>query len=277
MMQPLMKKKFPKSPLTRGLQNRNSPLLKGAGGILDVDVLTLFPEMIDAYCDMAILGRAQKSGLLKVTAHQLRKWAIDKHGHVDDRPFGGGAGMVMRVEPFAEALKSLFVIPAKAGIQKNKQKENRMDPSAAADEDDSKKTRIILTSAKGKMFTQKDAKRLSKYDRLIFLCGRYEGVDERVAAKLADEELSIGQYVMTGGELASLVMIDAVARLRPGVLGQAASLDEESWSDGDKKEYPQYTRPEVYNKWKVPKILLSGDHAKIAAWREEKRLPPRAS
>lgn len=209
---------------------------------LQVDVLTLFPEMIDAYCSASILGRAQKSGLLKVTSHNLRQWAIDKHGHVDDRPFGGGAGMVMRVEPFYKALKQLKVSGTK--------------------------TRVILTSAKGKLFTQKDAQRLSKHDRLVFLCGRYEGVDERVATKLADEELSIGPYVMTGGELAALVVTDAVARLRQGVLGQKASLDEESWSDGVTKEYPQYTRPEIFNKWKVPPVLLSGDHKKIAEWRK---------
>jgi tRNA (guanine37-N1)-methyltransferase len=211
---------------------------------LQVDVLTLFPEMIDAYCSASILGRAQKSKLLKVTAHNLRKWAIDKHGHVDDRPFGGGAGMVMRVEPFYKALKQLKS-PKKL------------------------KTRIILTSAKGKQFTQSDAKRLAKYDRLVFLCGRYEGIDERVALKLADEEMCIGPYVMTGGELAALVATDAVARLRPGVLGKEASLDEESWGDGQTKEYPQYTRPEIFNKWKVPDVLLSGDHKKIAEWRSK--------
>lgn len=219
--------------------------------ILKVDMLTLFPEMIDAYCSQSILGRAQKSGLLKVTSHNLRQWAIDKHGHVDDRPFGGGAGMLMRVEPFYKALKQLKAPLFKGG--------NKVGI----------KTRIILTSAKGKMFTQKEAQRLAKYDRLVFLCGRYEGVDERVAEKLADEELSIGQYVMTGGELAALVMTDAVARLRPGVLGKEASLDEESWGDGATKEYPQYTRPEVFNKWKVPPVLLSGDHKKIAEWRKK--------
>ncbi|MFA6161398.1 MAG: tRNA (guanosine(37)-N1)-methyltransferase TrmD [Patescibacteria group bacterium] len=238
--------------------------------MLQVDVLTLFPEMVDAYCNASILGRAQKNKLLKVKAHQLRDWAIDEHGHVDDRPYGGGAGMVMRVEPFYNALKQLHVIPAQAGIQKNKQKQNRMDPRVSSDspKDDKKKTRVILLSAKGKVFTQKDAKRLSRYDRLVFLCGRYEGVDERVATKLADEEISIGEYVMTGGELAAMVITDAVARLRPGVLGAEASLDEESWSDGVTKEYPQYTRPEVFNKWKVPKVLLSGDHGKIAEWRK---------
>lgn len=224
---------------------------------LEVDMLTLFPEMIDAYCSQSILGRAQKSGLLKVTSHNLRQWAIDKHGHVDDRPFGGGAGMVMRVEPFYAALKALRVLR----VLKRPKESSRTQSTL--------RTRVILTSAKGKLFTQKDAQRLAKYDRLVFLCGRYEGVDERVATKLADEELSIGPYVMTGGELAAMVMTDAVIRLRPGVLGAEASLHEESWSDGVTKEYPQYTRPEVFGKWKVPAVLLSGDHKKIAEWRRK--------
>ncbi len=224
---------------------------------LQIDVLTLFPEMIEAYCNASILGRAQKNKLLKVAAHNLRKWAIDKHGHVDDRPFGGGAGMVMRVEPFYAALKALHVLRPKRPTSSGRTK------------DAGRRTRVILTSAKGKQFTQADAKRLAKYDRLIFLCGRYEGVDERVALKLADEELCVGPYVMTGGELAALAMTDAVARLRPGVLGKEASLDEESWGDGKTKEYPQYTRPEVSNKWKVPQVLLSGDHKKIAEWRSK--------
>ena len=151
--------------------------------------------------------------------------------------------MLMRVEPFHKALKSLKV--------------------------KGKKTRVILTSAKGKMFTQQEAQRLAKYDRLVFLCGRYEGVDERVAEKLADEEMCIGPYVLTGGELAAMVMTDAIIRLRPGVLGKQESLDQESWTDGIAKEYPQYTRPEVFNRWKVPPILLSGDHKKIAEWRRK--------
>jgi tRNA (guanine37-N1)-methyltransferase len=233
---------------------------------LQVDVLTIFPEMIEAYCDESILGRAQKNKLLKVKAHDLRKWGIDKHGHVDDRPFGGGAGMLMRVEPFFKALRALKIQNAKCKMQNSG---SRKAPFDKGGNKGGIKTRVILTSAKGKLFTQKDAQRLAKYDRLVFLCGRYEGVDERVATKLADEELSIGQYVLTGGELAALAMTDAVIRLRPGVLGKQASLDQESWTDGVAKEYPQYTRPEVYNKWKVPPVLLSGDHQKIAAWRRE--------
>lgn len=220
---------------------------------LHVDVLTVFPEMISGYTDLSILGRAQKAKLLDVRAHQLRDWSNDKHNRIDDKAYGGGPGMVMRAEPFHRALMAL------------KLRDKKGKKTAAA-----KKTRVILTSAKGKLFTQADAKRLAGYDRLVFLCGRYEGVDERVADHLVDEELSIGPFVMTGGELAALVMTDAAARLRPGVLGKEASLEQESWSDGMQKEYPQYTRPEIYNGWKVPKELLSGNHKDIEDWRKGK-------
>lgn len=229
---------------------------------LKIDILTIFPEMVEPYLSGAMLGRAQKARLLKVAVHQLRRWTHDRHQSVDDRPFGGGPGMVMKVAPFHEALVTLGV-----------RKQNGSKTAAA------KGTRVILLSAKGTPFTQAEARRLSKYDRLVFLCGRYEGVDERVAAKLADEELSIGPYVLTGGELPALVIADAVARLRPGVLGQEESLSVESHDIAGVLEYPQYTRPEVYEvkqsktkkttAWRVPKILMSGNHKKIEEWRKE--------
>jgi tRNA (guanine37-N1)-methyltransferase len=219
---------------------------------LQVDVLTIFPEMITGYTSQSILGKAQEAGLLKVEAHNLRDYTDDKHNRVDDKPFGGGPGMVMQIEPIYKALKALNLVSDQGSVNS-----------------DRKKIRIILTSAKGKLFTQKDAKRLSKYDRLVFICGRYEGVDNRVAESLVDEELAIGPYVLTGGELASLVMTDSAARLRSGVLGAEESLDEESWSQGDNREYPQYTRPEDFEGMEVPKVLLSGDHKKIAEWRDE--------
>ena len=218
---------------------------------LTIDVLTIFPEMFPSYTEASILGRAKKSKLLDVRIQQLRAWTHDRRKTVDDRPYGGGPGMVMKVAPFHEALVSLGLRTKDAGRRTIK----------------SRKARVILTSAKGRLFTQKDAQRLSKYDHLVFLCGHYEGVDERVATKLADEELSIGPYVMTGGELAALVMIDAIARLRPGVLGKAESLVRESWHEQEYLEHPQYTRPEKYLGWKVPKILLSGNHAEIEKWR----------
>jgi tRNA (guanine37-N1)-methyltransferase len=218
---------------------------------LRADILTIFPEVVEPYVNASILGRAQKAKKLVVKAHQLRDWSDDKRGHVDDKPFGGGPGMVMKVQPFHQGLISLGVRNKKGGKTLK-----------------AKKTRVILMSAKGELFTQAHAKRLSKYDRLIFLCGRYEGIDERVAAKLADEELCVGPYVLTGGELPAMTVLDAVARLRPGVLGDETSLHEESWSDGATREYPQYTRPDVYQGWKIPPVLLSGDHAKIAEWRK---------
>ena len=220
---------------------------------LRVDLLTLFPEVCEPYLAASILGRAQQANLLETHVHQLRTWTHDARKTVDDTPFGGGPGMVMKVQPFHEALVALRVRTKKG--EKTKA---------------SAKTRIILTSAKGTLFTQQDAQRLATYDRLIFLCGRYEGIDERVAEHLADEELSIGPYVLTGGELASLVMTDAVARLRPGVLGAADSLTMESWSDGSTREYPQYTRPEEYLGWRVPSVLLEGNHKKISEWRNGK-------
>ena len=217
---------------------------------LRVDILSIFPEMFPGYLDASILSRAKKKHLLDVKLHQLRDWAHDRHHRVDDKPYGGGPGMLMKVEPFHEALVALK-LRTKTGKK-----------TAIA-----KKTRVILTSAKGKLFTQRDAERLSRYDRLVFLCGRYEGVDERVVEHLIDEEVSIGPYVMTGGELAAMVMVDAVTRLRHGVLGKEESLEQESWKEGDSFEYPQYTRPEDYRGWRVPKELLSGNHAEIERWR----------
>ena len=223
---------------------------------LQIDLVTLFPEACLPYLEASILGRAQKAGLAKFSVHQLREWTHDAHHTVDDKPFGGGPGMVMKIEPIHEALTALGLVTKKG------------KKTAKA-----KKTRVIVTSAKGKLFTQADAKRLTQYERLVFICGRYEGIDERVATQLADEELSIGQYVLTGGELPALVMSDAVTRLRPGVLGKEASLDQESWTnidtspDAPQREYPQYTRPEKYLGWDVPEILLSGDHKKIREWR----------
>ncbi len=208
------------------------------------DIITLFPDAVLPYAEASILGRAQKGKLIKITAHQLRDYSKARHNKVDDSPYGGGPGMVMAVEPFDRAIKKI-----KKG----------------------KKSRVILTSASGKRFTQADAKRLAKYDQLIFLCGRYEGIDARVEEHLCDEALSIGDYVLTGGELPALVMTDAIARMIPGVLGKEASLDQESHTEAGVLEYPQYTKPEVYKRWKVPEILLSGDHGKIAKWRKEKQ------
>lgn len=199
-------------------------------------IITLFPDVVLAYAGDSILSRAKQKKLLSIEPLQLRDFATDKHKHVDDKPFGGGPGMVLMVEPIDRA------------VQKVKKK--------------GKKTRVILTSAQGKSFSQEDARRLAKYDHLIFICGRYEGVDERVAEHIADESLSIGPYVLTGGELPALVITDAVARHIPGVLGKGESLEEVHGS------FRQYTRPEKYKKWPVPEVLTSGDHKKIQEWRK---------
>jgi tRNA (guanine37-N1)-methyltransferase len=214
------------------------------------DIVTIFPEVVAPYAAASILGRAQKNKFITVVAHDLRKWSGNKHHKVDDSPYGGGPGMVMKVEPFERAVKSLRGMKGAKGTT-------------------GKKVRVILTSASGRTFTQKDARRLATYDRLLFLCGRYEGVDARVEEHVADESLSIGDYVLTGGELPALVMLDAIARMIPGVLGKKESLVEESHMKEGMLEYPQYSKPEVYKTWKVPEVLLSGDHKKITEWRKK--------
>ncbi len=206
------------------------------------DIITIFPEIVEPYMRGSILGRAQKKKLIDIRAHNLRDWATDKHNTVDDTPCGGGPGMVMKVEPFDLAVKK---VQAKR-----------------------KKSCVVMTAASGKEFTQADAKRLAEYDQLIFLCGRYEGIDHRVEEHIADETFSIGNYVLTGGELPALVMTDAIARMVPGVV-QDESLECESHSQEGYREHPQYTKPEEYNGWKVPPVLLSGDHKKIKEWRDD--------
>jgi len=194
------------------------------------------------------MGRAKAIGV-KTKAISLRKFAKGKHNQVDDTPYGGGAGMVMMAEPFYKAVKKLLPF-----FKKKKAK-----------------TRVIMTAAYGKQFTQADAKRLATdYEHLIFLCGRYEGIDARIEENIVDEIFSVGPYVLTGGELPALTMTDAIIRLIPGVISEA-SLEEESHTTEGVLEYPQYTKPAEFNDWKVPEVLLSGDHAKIGRWREENR------
>lgn len=210
------------------------------------DIITIFPEAFSSYLNVSILGRAQKRKKARVLIHDLRQFTTDKHRTVDDKPYGGGVGMVMKVEPFAKALSK--IVPKR-----------------------SKTTRTVLLSARGRRFTQKDARTYAqKYKRIVFLCGRYEGVDERVSA-LVNEELSIGDFVLTGGELGAMVVVDAVTRLLPGVLGKDESSADESFSDNKTVEYPHYTRPESYKGMRVPKELLSGNHRVIAEWRRKMR------
>ncbi len=207
-----------------------------------IDVLTIFPEMFPPVLGSSILARASAKKVFRVRVHDLRDWSNDKHRKVDDRPYGGGAGMVMRADPFFLAVEAL-------------KKECR-----------SVKPHVILLSPQGQKLTQRKVEALSKKPWLVLLCGHYEGVDDRVRKKLATEELSIGDYVLTCGELPAMVLIDSVARLLPGSLGCERSAAEESFSD-DLLEYPQYTRPAEFRGMRVPDVLLSGDAPKVAEWR----------
>ncbi len=211
------------------------------------DIITIFPAIFDSYFSESIIKRAQENELIEIKIHNLREYSNNKHHNVDDTPYGGGAGMVMQVQPFFD------------GLQKIKD-------TITVDQS----VRTILFSAKGKRFTQKDAQRLAEYDRLVLLCGRYEGVDERVAENLVDEEISIGDFVLTGGEIPAMVIVDSVTRLLPGALGNDQSAIEESHSEEGYLEYPQYSKPEKFNEWSVPEVLLSGNHAEIEKWRTQK-------
>jgi len=223
------------------------------------DILTIFPEIIQAYINIGVIGRATNlKQTLAIETHNIRDYTRDIHKKVDDTPFGGGAGMILQIEPIYEALQSII-----------------------SDHPDTKK-HIILTKAGANIFNQDKAIALGEsFEHIVFICGRYEGIDARVEQYLCDEALSIGQYVLTGGELPALVMLDAIARHIPEVLGNLESLDQESWTNTDTKEYPQYSRPAIFkpnnptlidtnatSEWIVPEILLSGDHQAIQDWRE---------
>lgn len=240
------------------------------------DIITIFPKAFDSYFNQSIIWRAQAKSFIKINAHDLRDFTRNRRKTVDERPYGGGAGMVMQVGPIFKAVNAIK--------QKAKNKKQKI--------------KVILFSAKGKKFDQRMAEKFSKLDQLIMICGHYEGVDERVAKYIANDEISIGDYVLTGGELPAMLVVDAVTRLIPGVI-KAESLREESFSLQDRSggelkiknpasveatagkqklkiigEYPQYTRPEIFEpkkgiKWRAPKILLSGNHKKIADWRQE--------
>jgi len=215
---------------------------------MQFDIITIFPNIFDSYFNESIIKRAQQKNLVKINIHNLRDYTFDKHKTVDDRPYGGGSGMVLMVEPIKKAVKDI----------KSKFK--------------AKKSKIILLSAKGKKLDQKMIRQFSKLDQLILISGRYEGVDERVVKYIADQEVSIGDYVLTGGELPTMVLLDSITRLIPGVITKE-SLKEESFSKGKNIEYPHYTRPESIRinkkERKVPKTLLSGNHQKIKEWKEK--------
>lgn len=227
------------------------------------DIITIFPEILDSYFNESLFKRAQKNKLIKIKTHFLRKWTSDRHQTVDDKPYGGGVGLVYKIEPIYKALRAITANRRLITEKNNKTVSGKRSAG----------TRIILTAANGKRFTQQDAKRLAKYDQLIFICPRYEGVDARVE-KLADEKISIGDYVLSGGELPAAVIIEAVCRYVPGFVGKQESVAHDSHSQIGYLEHPQYTRPEVFEaggkKLRVPKVLLSGHHGEIAKWREKK-------
>ena len=211
------------------------------------DILTLFPEQISAVLGESIMGRAQKNGLISVNAHNIRDYTVNKHRKVDDTPYGGGKGMLMATQPIYDCYLSV-----KASLPEGK-------------------TKCVYMSPRGRIFDHSIAKELSQYDNLIILCGHYEGVDQRVIDEIVDEEISIGDYVLTGGELPACILVDAVSRLLDGVLADQVCHEDESIASG-LLEYPQYTRPPVFNGKEVPEVLLSGHHGNIDKWRLEKSL-----
>ena len=213
--------------------------------MIKFDVLSIFPEMFASPLNFSLLKKAQEKSILNICLHDIRNWADDKHKMTDDAPYGGGCGMVMKVEPVEKALAAI-----------------------RSPEDDSQ---VVLMTPQGKTFNQKIAAQLAEKKQIIIICGRYEGVDERIREHLVDREISIGDYILTGGELAALVLIDAVSRLIPDVLGNPESTLGESFSH-NLLEYPQYTRPAEYKGWKVPDVLLSGNHAQIELWHKRESL-----
>lgn len=212
-------------------------------------VLTIFPEFFRGPLDYGVVAKAREAGKLEIVVHDLRNWTHDRHRTVDDRPFGGGAGMVMKPEPIFTAVEEI------------------LSPDRA--ERESRSQRIVLTSPQGRLFDQATARRWSGYQELLIICGRYEGVDERVAEHLADEEVSIGDYVLSGGELAASIFIDATARLLPGVLGNEESAIRDSFEHQDLFDCPHWTRPAAFRGWPVPEVLLGGNHAEIERWRRQ--------
>ncbi len=209
--------------------------------MIKFDVLSIFPEMFLSPLNFSLLKKAQEKGLINICLHDIRNWTSDKHRMTDDAPYGGGCGMVMKIEPLERAVTEI-----KGNVQE---------------------AQVILMTPQGETFNQKIAADLAEKKQIIIICGRYEGVDERIRKHIADREISIGDYILTGGELSALVLIDAVSRLIPGVLGNAQSSCSESFSNG-LLEYPQYTRPAEYKSWCVPEVLISGNHADIEQWRK---------
>ena len=218
---------------------------------MQFEVFTLLPDVFPPYLESSILQRARQRGLIDVRIHNIRDYTHDKHHTTDDTPYGGGGGMVMKPEPVFEAVESVLGIAS-----------GQAQPPSIP---------VILLTPQGRVFTQRVAEELSRHERIALLCGRYEGVDERIREHLVTDEISVGDYVLTGGELPALLIIDAVSRLIPGVLGDPTGAEDDSHSMG-LLEYPHYTKPSAFRGWKVPEVLLSGDHGKIEKWRREQAL-----
>ena len=246
--------------------------------MISFDVITIFPNIFNSYLKESLIARAEKKKLIKINVHNLRKWTNDNHQTVDDKPFGGGLGMVLKVEPIFEAVSALKIGSTLKSKIKNKNAKL--------------KTKVILFTPRGEKFNQKLANKISKLDQVIFICGRYEGVDERVAEHIADIEISIGDYDLMGGELPAMVLIESISRIVPGVLGKEQLLKERITKGGGFIEYAQYTRPEIFSPsqilrgknwegklkklgrarpetWSVPKVLLSGNHKNIEEWKSD--------
>ncbi|MBR6186759.1 MAG: tRNA (guanosine(37)-N1)-methyltransferase TrmD [Clostridia bacterium] len=226
---------------------------------MTIDILTIFPEMFESVLNASILGRARQAGLIEIETEDIRPYSLSKHKNTDDYPFGGGAGMLMMVQPIADCMKAVC--------------ERRKVPCLSnLEPHESVPVKRVYLSPRGVPFTQKLAQELAREEHLILLCGHYEGVDQRALDKYIDLEVSVGDYVLTGGELGAMMIADCVARLIPGVLGSEESSKDESFSDAGLLEYPQYTRPREFEGMAVPDVLLNGDHAKITAWRRTKAI-----
>lgn len=241
-------------------------------------IVTIFPEFFKGPFDFGVTAKARAAGLLEIHVHDLRNWTYDRHRTVDDRPFGGGEGMLLKPQPVFEAVESILPVRAERkgrGCAPPDAKGNAIDaeaarvnprPSCACVPEE--RDRIVLLSAQGKRFDQSMARRFAEFEDLLLICGRYEGVDERISQYLADEEISVGDFVLSGGELAAAMIVDAVSRLLPGVLGNEASSRNESFSGSEGLlDCPQYTRPAEFRGWRVPDVLLGGNHAEILRWR----------
>ena len=239
--------------------------------MMQFDIFTILPEVFPIYLDTSILKRARERSLIDVRVHNIRDYTHDKHHTTDDTPYGGGGGMVMKPDPIFEAIESVLGSQPVPSNSRRTAQSPSPQTQPVTDADTRQGIPVILLTPQGRVFTQRVAEELSQHEHIALLCGRYEGIDERVREHLVTDEISVGDYVLTGGELPAMILIDAVSRLIPGVLGDPTGAADDSHSMG-LLEYPHYTKPPEFRGWKVPDILLSGDHGKIEKWRREQAL-----